>query len=189
MEKAKNNFISNLIEAELIKFGKFVLKANLEANVYYDIRAIVRYPLLLKELIYIIQKYILPQFIGKFDVICGVPIGAISIAVALGYAANEPVVLLRDTVKTHGLRKRVEGKQVTDTRCILIEDVTTTGSSIASTIQCLREEGLETIAVIVVVDRREDPGTLIENVPVIGVLTHQMIQQFFVKELIPEISN
>lgn len=183
MNREKGQFIGNLINAEIIKFGKFRLKSGLEANIYFDLRAIVRYPLVLKELVYLIQKWILPGFIGKYDVLCGVPMGAIGITSALGYSANEPVVLLRDKVKEYGLQKRVEGKRPEDNRCILIEDVTTTGGSIAEAIRLLRSDGLETIVVFVVVDRRQVPGEPIENVPVIPILTQKEIEDYFVREL------
>lgn len=171
----KRHFINSLVGAEIIKFGQFKLKSGAESNVYYDLRSIVRHPLVLKELVYLMQKFMLPSFNGKYDVLCGVPMGAIGITCALGYSANEPVVLLRDKVKEYGLQKRVEGKRAGDTKCILIEDVITTGGSVAEAIRLLHEDGLETIAVFVVIDRRENPGEPIETVPVIPVLTHNEI--------------
>lgn len=181
MDQEKSKLIGNLINAEIIKFGKFRLKSGLEANVYYDIRAIPRHPQLLKELVQLIQKWFLPKF--TFDVLCGVPMGAVSITAALGYATDTPVVLLRPELKKYGLQKRIEGKLPDDTRCILIEDVTSTGQSIADAIKLLRQEKLEPIAVFVIIDRREKPSEPIENVPVVSIFIHDEINNYFVKSL------
>jgi orotate phosphoribosyltransferase len=69
---------------------------------------------------------------------------------------------VRKEAKKHGMRKWIEGGAQKGTRVAVVDDVVTTGGSTVDAIQKCREEGLDIVAVVVLVDRQEEDG--IENI-------------------------
>lgn len=175
----KKTLLDSMIATEMIKFGKFKLKSGLESNVYIDIRSIVGYPWLMKELVNVFKYDVLPELKVDYQLLVGVPWGAVPLATIFSYETGSPMIILRDKPKDYGLRNLIEAKpQNSDIKkCLLIEDVVTTGSSVAEAIRSLQKEGFEVTTVIVIVDRREHPGP-IENVPVISILSLNKIMEY-----------
>ena len=60
---------------------------------------------------------------------------------------------VRKERKDHGMQRWVEGPVEAGTRCLVVEDTVTTGGSTLSAIARIREEGLEIVAGLCVVDR------------------------------------
>jgi orotate phosphoribosyltransferase len=60
---------------------------------------------------------------------------------------------VRTAKKEHGLQRWVEGPVEAGVKCLVVEDTVTTGGSTAEAIERCREEGLEVVGVIAVVDR------------------------------------
>jgi uridine monophosphate synthetase len=65
------------------------------------------------------------------------------------------MLIRRKEAKAYGTKKLIEGKYNVGDRCLIIEDVVTSGSSIMETVNDLRAEGIVTTDVIVVVDREQ----------------------------------
>ncbi len=76
-----------------------------------------------------------------FDVLGGIETAGIPHSAALAYAMTRPSIFIRKAAKEHGLKRRVEGGDVTGQRVLLVEDVVTTGNSSLSGVTALREEG------------------------------------------------
>jgi orotate phosphoribosyltransferase len=60
---------------------------------------------------------------------------------------------VRKEGKAHGLQRRIEGPDVAGRRVLAVEDTSTTGSSVLTAVDALREAGAEVAGVAVVVDR------------------------------------
>ena len=61
---------------------------------------------------------------------------------------------VRKEAKQHGLQRRVEGPPLKQgERCLIVEDVVTTGGSTVEAILAVRAEGYDICGVIAVVDR------------------------------------
>jgi orotate phosphoribosyltransferase len=70
---------------------------------------------------------------------------------------------VRKERKEHGLHRWIEGPELgPGTRCLVVEDVVTTGGSTVSAIERIREEGLEVAGVAAVVDRLAGGAEAIE---------------------------
>ncbi len=86
----------------------------------------------------------------------GVPVSAIPVACA-ALAAPEPpakMFIVRAARKEHGLQRWIEGPlPEPGDRCLLVEDVVTTGGSTIEAIERLRSEGLAIAGVLSVLDR------------------------------------
>jgi orotate phosphoribosyltransferase len=95
----------------------------------------------------------------------GMTMGADPVACA-ALAAGAPVkaFFVRKDAKAHGLQRRIEGPPLdVDDRCVVVEDVVTTGGSTLAAIEALREAGMEICGVISVLDRLAGGGAAIER--------------------------
>ena len=73
---------------------------------------------------------------------------------ALAGGADVKAFFVRKEAKQHGLQRRVEGPPLQgDDRCLIVEDVVTTGVSTIQAIEAVREAGHEIAGVLAVVDR------------------------------------
>ena len=71
---------------------------------------------------------------------------------------------MRKERKEHGLQRWVEGPLLEPgERCLVVEDVVTTGGSTIKAIERIREEGLEVAGVVSVLDRLAGGGEAIEQ--------------------------
>lgn len=101
---------------------------------------------------------------GEVDLVGGLEMGAVPLAVAVAVAshsAGRPVkaFFVRKQAKDHGARQLIEGlapgESVRGKRVAVLEDVTTTGGSAMKAIEALKAEGAVIARVISLVDRRE----------------------------------
>jgi orotate phosphoribosyltransferase len=73
---------------------------------------------------------------------------------ALAGGADVKAFFVRKDVKQHGLQRRVEGPLLdADDRCLVVEDVVTTGGSTLKAIDALREACHEIVGVVAILDR------------------------------------
>jgi orotate phosphoribosyltransferase len=102
----------------------------------------------------------------------GMMIGAYPVAIAVSDAAdrrgmNIPTFIVRKEAKAHGLRKYIEGAIEKGFRVLVVEDVVTSGRSTVDAIQRCRDEGLQVVKAIALIDRQEQQGR--ENIEKTGV--------------------
>lgn len=146
------NITLELFQLGAFKFGDFLLKSGLRSPVYIDLRMTIARPHLLAsiaEALHSIARGI------SFDLLCGVPYTALPFATAISIAHNIPMVLKRREKKEHGTGKMVEGIFSKGQRCLVIEDVVTSGKSILETSEQLNAEGLIVQDAVVLVDREQ----------------------------------
>jgi orotate phosphoribosyltransferase len=94
----------------------------------------------------------------------GMTMGADPVAcAALAGGADVKVFFVRKEAKSHGLARRIEGPLLTsEDRCLVVEDVVSTGGSTIRAIEALQEAGHEICGVVSVLDRLMGGGERIE---------------------------
>jgi orotate phosphoribosyltransferase len=106
----------------------------------------------------------------------GMTMGADPIAcAALAGGADVKAFFVRKEVKEHGLARRIEGPPLEPSdRCMLVEDVVTTGGSTIRALETVRDEGHEVCGVLAICDRLAGGAELIERaarVPYVALTT------------------
>jgi orotate phosphoribosyltransferase len=93
----------------------------------------------------------------------GMTMGADPIAcAALAGGAEVKAFFVRKEVKQHGLARRIEGPLLSsDDRCMLVEDVVTTGGSTLRALEALQAEGHTVCGVLAICDRLAGGGAAI----------------------------
>jgi len=94
----------------------------------------------------------------------GLTMGADPVAcAALAAGARANAFFVRKETKAHGLQRRIEGPPLSEhDRCVVVEDVVTTGGSTLTAIEALKEAGHEICGVVSVLDRLAGGGAAIE---------------------------
>ncbi|HSZ15282.1 MAG TPA: orotate phosphoribosyltransferase [Solirubrobacteraceae bacterium] len=95
----------------------------------------------------------------------GMTMGADAVAcAALAGGAQVKGFFVRKDAKAHGLQRRIEGPSLdAQDRCVVVEDVVTTGGSTLAAIAALQEAGLQICGVVSVLDRLAGGGAAIER--------------------------
>ncbi|CAI4230117.1 unnamed protein product [Auanema sp. JU1783] len=143
-----------LYSMQVFRMGEFFLKSGQMTPIYIDLRRIMSHPKTLRLAAQSLCDIIISQGL-KVDYIVGVPYAAIPLATLVADIMDIPMLMKRKEVKSYGTKKMIEGVFTTGGRAILIEDVVTTGESIRETAEGIREEGLEVVDAIAVLDRQQ----------------------------------
>ena len=106
----------------------------------------------------------------------GMTMGADPIAcAALAGGAQVKAFFVRKEVKQHGLARRIEGPRLLpEERCMIVEDVVTTGGSTIRAIEAVREDGHQICGVLAICDRLAGGAKAIEqaaNAPFVALTT------------------
>ncbi len=106
----------------------------------------------------------------------GMTMGADPIAcAALAGGADVKAFFVRKEIKQHGLSRRIEGPELDPgERCMLVEDVVTTGGSTVRALEALRAEGHDVCGVLAICDRLAGGAPAIEaaaGVPFVALTT------------------
>lgn len=140
-----------LVRYKAIEFGEFTLASGMTSRYYIDVKSAVMHP----DLLSVIASQVAESF--DFDVIAGVAVGGVPLAVAVSLAGRKPCAIIRSSEKGHGKKALVIG-DVRGKNVLLIEDVTTSGGSALYGIEVLRAAGARADRVVTVVDREQGAG-------------------------------
>lgn len=156
----KEKFLLKSYELGIIKFGEFTLKSGILSPFYVDLRPLASSPELLSELSQLLLAMLKDC---RHELICGVPYAALPMATAMSLESKVPLIIKRKESKNYGTKKMLEGIFTEGQRCVLVEDVITSGKSLLETIEEVEKEGLKVKDIVVVLDRQQGGKELLEN--------------------------
>jgi len=158
--KNKEKLMLSLFKISAIKFGSFKLKSGMISPVYIDLRVLVSYPKVLKQ---VAKAYLSVLEKLKFDRMTAVPYTAIPIVAAVSFYNNKPWLYTRKEVKDYGTKKPFEGEYKVGERVVLVDDMITTGASKIEAIKPLMEAGLVIKDIVVLFDREQGGKEFLEE--------------------------
>ena len=162
MEQYKREFIEFMIDCQVLKFGDFVTKSGRKTPFFVN-TGFYRTGAQLRRLGTYYAKAIYEKFGLDFDVLFGPAYKGIPLTVAATIAISEQYekeiryCSNRKEVKDHGDKGILLGSPIQDgDRVVIIEDVTTAGTSIKETLPIIKAQGeVHPVGLVVSVDRME----------------------------------
>ena len=145
-----------LIRYKAIEFGEFTLASGKKSQYYIDVKSAVTNPDLLLAIASVIEQK------HPFDVVAGVAVGGVPLAVATAMVAKKPYAIIRAAEKSYGKKDVIIGN-VRNGNVLLVEDVTTSGGSAIYGINALRDAGAHADRVVTVVDREQGAEELLKK--------------------------
>ncbi len=151
---AKSNLLTE-IKKKAIVHGKVTLSSGKEADYYVDLRRITldheAAPLVGEVMLELTKEL-------DFDAVGGLTLGADPVATAMMHVAAKKgrkldSFVVRKEGKAHGLQRRIEGPDVAGKRVLAVEDTSTTGGSVLTAVEALKEAGAIVVGVAVIVER------------------------------------
>ena len=186
MESYKQEFIEFMIDCDVLKFGDFVTKSGRKTPFFVN-TGFYRTGTQLRRLGQYYARAIKEAFGMEFDVLFGPAYKGIPLTVAASMAISEIYGVdvrycsNRKEVKDHGDKGILLGSPLGDgDRVVIIEDVTTSGTSIGETMPILKAQGqVKPLGLVVSVDLIEsgkgDKGALQEIAEQYGLQTTAIV--------------
>jgi orotate phosphoribosyltransferase len=152
------------IKALAIVRGRVVLASGRTADYYVDMRR-VTLDGAVAPIIGRVMRTLVTDW--EFEAVGGLTLGADPVATAMLHAAagageRVDAFVVRKQGKPHGLQQRIEGSPVAGRRVLAVEDTSTTGGSVLTAVEALREAGAQVIGVAVIVDRNTGAQQAVE---------------------------
>jgi orotate phosphoribosyltransferase len=161
LEAARETLLGELRSHALV-IGRVTLSSGAEAEYYVDARRALLRPAAFRAAGELIAGAAAE---AEAAAVGGPTMGAIPLAcAAISAAGGDGLVgfFVRGARKEHGLQKWIEGPVEPGARVLVVEDTVTTGGSVVSAIERVREEAFEIAATLCVVDRLAGGGEAIE---------------------------
>src|ERR687890_1095990 len=148
---ARERLIEEL-RSHAVVVGDVVLTSGLTAQYYVDAKRAILRPAGFRALAELVAER--ARAWGA-TAVGGLTMGADAPAcAALAGGADVKAFFVRKDVKQHGLQRRIEGPPLEPgERCLIVEDVVTTGGSTVQAIEAVREAGHEIVGVTAILDR------------------------------------
>jgi orotate phosphoribosyltransferase len=164
IDKAGKAELARLVSELSVVHGRVTLASGREADYYVDLRRATLHhaaaPLI---------GTLLRQLTADWDYVAagGLTLGADPVAAAMMHAAAAAgevldAFVVRKATKEHGMQRRIEGIEVSGQRVLAVEDTSTTGGSVLTAVEALRDAGANVVGVATVVDRNTGAREAIE---------------------------
>jgi orotate phosphoribosyltransferase len=161
LPRARARLLAELREHALV-IGEVTLTSGARAQYYVDAKRAILRPQGFAALATLLAAQV-AEWEGT--AVGGMTMGADALAcAALAGGAQAKAFFVRKDAKTHGLQRRIEGPALdAGDRCVVVEDVVTTGGSTLAAIAALQEAGQRVCGVVSVLDRLAGGGAAIER--------------------------
>jgi orotate phosphoribosyltransferase len=148
---ARETLIEELRRHALI-IGEVTLTSGATASYYVDAKRAVLRPAGFAALAELVAGYARQW---EATAVGGLTMGADAPAcAALAGGADVKAFFIRKEAKVHGLQRQIEGPPLeSGERCLIVEDVVTTGGSTIKAIEAVRGAGYDIVGVLAILDR------------------------------------
>ena len=143
-----------ILDKAVVK-GRVILSSGKEAEYYVDLRRVTldssAAPLVGEVMLELTKDL-------DFEAVGGLTLGADPVATAMMHVAAQKgrkidAFVVRKAEKAHGLQRRIEGPDVKGRKVLAVEDTSTTGGSVLTAVEALKEAGAIVVGIAVIVER------------------------------------
>ena len=151
---ARDSLKDQIIKKAVVH-GKVILSSGKEDDYYVDLRRVTldqeAAPLVGEVMLDLLSDW-------DYEAVGGLTLGADPVATAMMHVAAQrgkklDSFVVRKAEKAHGLQRRIEGPDVKGKRVVAVEDTSTTGGSVLTAVEALKEAGAIIVGVAVIVER------------------------------------
>jgi orotate phosphoribosyltransferase len=145
-----------LKKTNALEFGTYKLSSGRITPYYVDLRVIPSFPDAFQIVSDILTNAVKQDLdISSFDRVAGIPIAGTPFAALLAFRLKKPFIYTRQNLRLRGRERRVEGVLISGDRVLLVDDLVTTGQSLARAASAIRTEGGVVSDAFVLLDREE----------------------------------
>ncbi|KAJ8710399.1 hypothetical protein PYW07_009765 [Mythimna separata] len=149
-----------LFDAGAVRLGDIEAKIGRRTPIYFDLRVVVSHPQIMLSVAQHLEK--LAKEIDH-DLLCGVPYAALPLAAVMSVNTNTPMIMKRKETKMYATKRILEGIFEKNQKCLVVEDVVTSGGSLMETVRTLRSEHLNVTHAVVVLDRDQGGASVLKQ--------------------------
>lgn len=152
MSKLKYQIAKHLLEIEAVHLrpnDPFTWTSGIKSPIYCDNRLTLSYPLVRRKIAIGLEELIRKHF-PNTDVIAGTATAGIPHAAWVSENMNLPMVYVRGKAKEHGKANQIEGLIKPGQNVVIIEDLISTGGSVITSAEALREVGVNVLGVVAI---------------------------------------
>jgi orotate phosphoribosyltransferase len=147
--------MKQIIAEKLLEINAVALKPNepftwtsgMRSPIYCDNRLTLSYPSVRKEIAAGLKKLILEHF-PEVEIIAGTATAGIPHAAWVSELMDLPMCYVRSKAKGHGKGNQIEGKAEQGQKVVVVEDLISTGGSVITAVQALREAGCDVLGAV-----------------------------------------
>ncbi|MEH7435972.1 orotate phosphoribosyltransferase [Neobacillus drentensis] len=146
----KHDIAEKLLEINAVALKPqtpFTWTSGLRSPIYCDNRLTLSFPSVRKDIALGLKKLILENF-PNAEVIAGTATAGIPHAAWVSDLLDLPMCYVRSKPKGHGKGNQIEGKVEEGQKVVVVEDLISTGGSVITAVQALREAGCEVLGVV-----------------------------------------
>jgi orotate phosphoribosyltransferase len=147
--------MKQFIAEKLLEIGAVSLKPNdpftwasgLRSPVYCDNRLTLSYPEVRREIAKGLKNVIMEKF-PNVEIVAGTATAGIPHAAWVSELLDLPMCYVRSKPKGHGKGNQIEGKVIQGQKVVVIEDLISTGGSVITAVEALREAGCDVLGAV-----------------------------------------
>jgi orotate phosphoribosyltransferase len=146
----KHMIAEKLLEIQAVELNlhePFTWTSGLRSPIYCDNRLTLSYPTVRREIAQGLQKLIQDNF-PEVEIIVGTATAGIPHAAWVSELMDLPMCYVRSKPKGHGKGNQIEGRADEGRKVVVVEDLISTGGSVITAVQALREAGCEVLGVV-----------------------------------------
>ena len=147
--------VEGLLGIGALRMGNFTLSSGKKSAYYLDLRLLPSHPAAYRLALDAYRGMAERVGADRFEVVAGVATSGLLMSSPLAVALGKPMVYVRSEEKGHGTRRLVEGDVPPGSKALLVDDLATSGGSLAEAVTKLRGAGLSVTHALVLVDRLE----------------------------------
>jgi orotate phosphoribosyltransferase len=125
----------------------FTWASGIKSPIYCDNRLTLSYPEARREIAAGLKELILTHF-PETEMVAGTATAGIPHAAWVSELLNLPMSYVRSSAKGHGKGNQIEGRVIEGQKVVVVEDLISTGGSVITAVDALREAGCEVVGVV-----------------------------------------